>query len=120
VHNTYLQWGAEWGIQGLVLWLGFIGATLLLLWKSCRRSRADPWYYYRFLAVMLALVGRLTAGIFTTAFYGESIYWMCSLAFALHRIQSTELEKLESSWSTETVEAAPAALPVGMVARSRA
>ena len=90
VHNTYLQLGAEWGVQGLVLWLGFLGATFLLLWKACRRSRAAPWYFYRFLAIMLALIGRLTAGIFTTAFYGESIYWMCALAFALHRMYATE------------------------------
>jgi hypothetical protein len=89
VHDTYLQLAAEWGIQGLILWGGFMTSTLLLL-ERCRKSASqEPWYFYRFLAVELALIGSLIAGIFTNRLYGESVYWMCSLAFALHRMRET-------------------------------
>jgi hypothetical protein len=33
----------------------------------------------------------MTAATFSNRLYGESIYWMCALAVALHRIQTTEL-----------------------------
>jgi putative inorganic carbon (hco3(-)) transporter len=89
VHNTYLQLAAEWGIQGLILWSGFIISTLLLLRRSRRSAANDSWYFYRFMAVEIALIGTLVAGIFTNRLYGESVYWMCALAFALHRMHAT-------------------------------
>jgi hypothetical protein len=89
VHSTYLQLAAEWGIQGLVTWGGFMISTLLLLERSRKSAVGDPWYFHRFLAIELALIGTLFAGIFTSRLYGESLYWMCSLAFALHRMRVT-------------------------------
>lgn len=91
VHNTYLQLGAEWGLQGVFLWCGIMAATFLLLRKSSIRSRDNPWYFYRFFAVELALIGRLVAGIFTSALYSESLYWMCGLAIALQRMHATAM-----------------------------
>ena len=76
---------------------------------------------YRSLTVQVALVGTMTAAFFSNRLYGESIYWMCALAYSLHRIQSTELEKIDPSWSTtEPVPAVAAVMPPSMVARSRA
>lgn len=119
-HNTYIQLATDWGLQGTALFSVFMFMSLRMLHQVRRRTPQNNWYFYRSLTVEVAIIGTMGAAFFSNRLYGESIYWMCSLAFALHRIQSTELEKLESSWSTETVEAAPAALPVGMVARSRA
>jgi O-antigen ligase len=119
-HNTYIQLATDWGLQGTALFSLFMFMSLRMLHQVRKRTPHNNWYFYRSLTVEVAIIGTMGAAFFSNRLYGESIYWMCSLAFALHRIQSTELEKLESSWSTETVEAAPAALPVGMVARSRA
>jgi hypothetical protein len=102
VHNTYLQAGAEWGIQGLVLWTGFIGSTFIVLWRIRKRAAHVPWFYYRALAVELALIGTLTAGIFTSRLYGESVYWMCALAVSLHRMYATFAE----TPAVDTVEVA--------------
>jgi hypothetical protein len=44
------------------------------------------------MAIQLSLVGILVAGVFTNRLYGESIYWMCALGFALHRMRETALE----------------------------
>ena len=90
-HNTYIQLGTDWGIQGIVLWCGFMAATLLLLHRIRRRAPDNQWYFYRALAIEVGLIGTLTAAFFSNRLYGESIYWLCALAVALHRIQSTEL-----------------------------
>lgn len=91
VHNTYIQLASEWGIQGLILWSGFMGSTFLLLRRCSKRSRENPWFFYRFLAIELALIGTLVSGIFTSRLYGESVYWMCALAVALYRMHATEV-----------------------------
>lgn len=90
-HNTYIQLATEWGVQGTVLWLGFMVMTFRLLHNVRRRTPADDVYFYRSLAIEVGLIGTLTAAFFSSRLYGESIYWLCALAFALHRMQSTEL-----------------------------
>jgi hypothetical protein len=91
VHDTYLQLSAEWGVQGLITWGGFIATTLLMLRRSRKDTTNDenPWFFYRFFATELALIGTLIAGVFTSRLYGESLYWMCSLAFVLRRMHAT-------------------------------
>ncbi len=89
VHNTYLQLGSEWGVPGLVTWGGFMMSTFLLLRRARQAAADSPWYFYRILAIQLALIGILVAGIFTNRLYGESVYWMCALAFAVHRMHMT-------------------------------
>jgi hypothetical protein len=91
-HNTAIQLATDWGIQGALLFCIFIFMTMKLLRDVCRRAH-DPWYFYRALTIIAALAGTLVASIFSSRLYGESIYWMCALAFALHRIQSTALEQ---------------------------
>jgi putative inorganic carbon (hco3(-)) transporter len=118
VHNTYLQLGCEWGLQGVFLWSGIMGSTFLMLVKSCKKSRDNPWFFYRFFAVELALIGRLVAGVFTSALYGESLYWMVGLAFALYRMHATaEAQEFAPATVPETVMPAPIGAP-GAVART--
>jgi putative inorganic carbon (hco3(-)) transporter len=107
VHNSYLQLAAEWGIQGLVTWSGFIISTFLLLRRSRKRSIGHSWYFYRFMAIELSLIGTLVAGIFTNRLYGESVYWMCALAFALHRMHATA-ETVDNATVVASGAAAPA------------
>jgi O-antigen ligase len=116
VHNTYLQLAAEWGIQGLVLWLGFIAATFLLLERSRRQTSKDSWYWSRYLTVELALIGTLIAGVFTNRLYGESVYWICALAFALHRMHATESSEAAETTVTVTPQARAVPSPAIVVA----
>jgi hypothetical protein len=106
-HNTYVQLSTEWGVQGTVLYLGFMIATLRLLHNIRRRTPENEWYFYRSLTVEVALIGTMTAAMFSNRLYGESIYWLCALAFALHRLQSTELARSadETQASESAVEA---------------
>jgi O-antigen ligase len=107
-HNTYVQLATEWGVQGTILYLLFIGTTFGMLHRIRNRASGNDWYFYRSLAIQVGLIGTWTAGMFSNRLYGESIYWMCALAFALYRVQSTELasEKVESP--VEVQEAARA------------
>lgn len=101
-HNTYIQLGTEWGVQALVLYAGLIIATLRMLHQIRRRAPDNNWYFYRSLVIEVALVGRMVAGFFSSNLYHESLYWMCALTFALHRIQSTELAGESAVSFTET------------------
>jgi O-antigen ligase len=104
-HNTYVQLGTEWGVQGIVLWLAFIAATLVLLHRVRRITPQNDWYFYRSLAIEVGLIGTLTAAFFSNRLYGESIYWLCALAFALYRMQATELAGLSAKPAVESSEA---------------
>jgi hypothetical protein len=90
-HNTYVLTASEWGVAGLILLVGFLVHTFVALHRVRKRAAAADWYYYRSLALQLALIATLTAGTFSDRLYGESIYWMCALAIALQRVQHTEL-----------------------------
>jgi hypothetical protein len=73
-----------------------------------KRAPENQWYFYRSLAIEVALIGTMTASFFSNRLYGESIYWMCGLAFALHRLQSTELARTPIEVpATDAAEAVP-------------
>jgi putative inorganic carbon (hco3(-)) transporter len=102
VHNTFLQLGSEWGIQGLILWCGFLAATFSLSWSIRRRLDNQPWFYNRLLAIELGLIGTLVAGIFGQRLYGESVYWLCALVVSLHRMQVTAADPVQDEVQTNT------------------
>jgi len=90
VHNTWLLLATEWGVHSFVLYIGFLGSTMALLHRTRKLARGDLGFYYRSLAVQVGLVSTLTAATFSNRFLGESIYWMCGLAFALYRVSVQE------------------------------
>jgi hypothetical protein len=96
-------------------------ATLWMLHRIRKRMPANTWYVYRSLTVETALIGTMAAGLFSSRGYGESIYWMCALAFALYRMQSTELENaIRDPASADIDVRASGELPLPAVARTRA
>jgi hypothetical protein len=120
-HNTFIQLATDWGVHGFALYSGFMIATLWMLHRIRKRMPGNTWYVYRSLTIEVALIGTMTAGLFSSRAYGESIYWMCALAFALYRIQSTELENaVQDPASAEIDAGASAGPPMPAVARTRA
>lgn len=101
VHNTYLQVAAEWGLQGLVFYLGFIGSTLWMLQSVHRRCPRDNPWFYRVIALETALIGVLVAATFGDRLYGESIYWLCALAYASKRTFETDLVEVTTQVKAE-------------------
>jgi putative inorganic carbon (hco3(-)) transporter len=91
-HNTYVMVASEWGIAGLVCYLGLYGSALLTTRRIKKRCTTpeDRYYYWRAMALQLALVAYMICSVFADRLYGEAGYWMIGLAYALYRIQVTE------------------------------
>jgi O-antigen ligase len=102
-HNTYVLTLSEWGIQGFVLYVAFVGATFVML-QRVKRHALDQMVFYRAFALQIALIGTMTAATFSDRLYGESFYWMCGLAAGLYRMQGV--------MSEGAAAAAPVAKPV--------
>ena len=81
---------SEWGIAGLIAYLGIYGSAFLNLSRVKRSAVDQTYFYWRALAVQLALVAFLVAGAFTDRLYAEAGYWMVGLSYALLRLQRTE------------------------------
>jgi putative inorganic carbon (hco3(-)) transporter len=104
-HNTYIQVAADWGIQGLILFLALIVYTFKVLHRV-RKERVEPdWIYFVSLGMQLGLIGTLTAAFFSVRFFGESIYWLCGLSTALYQMTGSAAAEDES---TDRVQSAAA------------
>jgi putative inorganic carbon (hco3(-)) transporter len=106
-HNTYIQVAADWGLQGLALFLALIGYTFVLLHRVRAERAETDWPYFVSLGLQLGLIGTLTAGFFSNRFFGESIYWLCALATSLYCM--TQPSQSEAEARQQTREPAPAA-----------
>lgn len=95
-HNTYVMVAAEWGVLGLVCYLGAFGATFRMLRQVKRRAEARGPFYWRALSIQIALVSAMVAATFSDRLYGEAPYWMIGLAFALYRVQCTDLAEAQT------------------------
>ncbi|MFQ5729766.1 MAG: O-antigen ligase family protein, partial [Waddliaceae bacterium] len=96
VHSTFLQIATDWGISGLVFFMGMLITTVRELHKirstppstpDERRTYADS------LAIELGIVGSMVAGIFSSRVYGEATYWLPAFAAVLSNIHASERMK---------------------------
>lgn len=113
-HNTYVMVASEWGVIGLICYLGLYGSTFRMLREVKKRaySTADRFHYWRAFAIQLGLVAYMASSMFTDRLYGEAGYWMIALAYSLYRIQATEQA---SEAAATTAPSAPAIKPVARV-----
>lgn len=88
-HNTVVLVASEWGFPGIALYFAYYLSCASLLAEVRRKSSGGIWFY-RSVAVQLAMIGIFVAGLFTDRLYSEAPYWMGALAVALHRLQSYE------------------------------
>lgn len=101
-HNTWVMVPAEWGVLGLVCYIGIYVSVFRTL-RRIKKRAGTGFYYWRALAIQLALVATIVASAFTDRLYGESGYWMIGLACALERLQLTECQ--EGATTQEAVAA---------------
>jgi O-antigen ligase len=90
-HNTVIQVAADWGLQGLALFVAFVGYTVVLLHRVRRERHSNDWPYFLSLGLELGLIGTLTASFFSVRFYGESIYWLAALSTSLYQMTSADV-----------------------------
>jgi putative inorganic carbon (HCO3(-)) transporter len=104
-HNMYIQIAADWGVQGLVLFLAFIGYVFTLLHRVRRERTVPDRPYFVSLGLELGLIATLTAAFFSVRFYGESLYWLCGLSTALYCMTSAEAKSEQTTVGGERVAA---------------
>ncbi|MCP4350576.1 MAG: hypothetical protein GY795_34345 [Desulfobacterales bacterium] len=101
IHNTYLMMLTNWGFQGLILFLAFIGSTILELHRIRKRTgtKDDRFYHLQGLAIELAIIAYVVASTFGNRIYFESLYWYTAISAAISNIQQSEIidEKLNET-----------------------
>lgn len=99
IHNSFLQVTTNWGVQGLIIFLLFIGSTIRELHEIRKRTGTtnDELFHSESLAIGVAIIGFLIAGIFGNRAFAEPLYWFCALATVLSNLQQSELLEIENS-----------------------
>ena len=96
VHNTFLLLACEWGVQGFLLFMAFILSTirgLLKIRKEAPQTPAGERVRMDSIALILGLVGILSAGFFFNRLYAESVYWLTAFAAVLRNIHAQVVEE---------------------------
>lgn len=95
VHNTFLLAGVDWGYPGLFVFLAFLLHTFIILHRLKIKLKQFPQlkqkYYYEAISLQLALLGLLTAGVFTNRLYTEVLYWYGALVVSLLNIVNQDI-----------------------------
>lgn len=103
VHNTILNVATEWGIQGLIIYLGFLIHSLIVMIKTKKYAyltRNPSFYYLNSIALQMGLIGNIVAGLTHNHQYMEIVFWLCGFAVALRNMQKNEI--VENSLVDET------------------
>ncbi len=127
-HNTYLECLAELGVPGFALLVLVLLSTLLRIGRV-RRAASDPSFdaqisVWRFrarfhlgwhaMAVQVALVGYLVAGMFLTRFVSENLWLLIGMAVCLSNVRTVMAADATRSapnadWAPDREAARPAA-----------
>ena len=110
-HNTVILVASEWGIPGLILYFGYYIALFRLMWQVRKRAPDGGIWYYRAVAIELAMVAVFVAGLFSDRLYGEAPYWMGGFAVVTHRLQTHQLARQREAAGETLPERNPMALP---------
>ena len=89
-HSIWLQCGAEYGVPGLALLLGFYGLCVVRLWPMTRRRAKipDPWFPNIARGVIASLTGFAIAGSFVSLLGLELPYYIVMLGAGVLKVAS--------------------------------
>lgn len=105
-HNLLLEVGAETGLLGLTAFTTVLLATAIPLWQVRRRwQRRNAEYANLATALLLSLIGYVTAGLFLHLAYERYLWIIVALAASTIWILTPQALR----WSTERLRRAPMA-----------
>ncbi len=110
-HNTYIWVASDWGIQGLLCYVGFLLAMIASLHKL--RRHPDPSIGSWAPAMEAALIGFMVNSVFINRLYAEVQYWYCGLACALVNLarEGAAVPAGEGGLTLPPVAAGPPVMP---------
>lgn len=91
-HNTYLQFAAELGLPGFILYLAMLCSAWQLMTRHVEESE-DIGVRARWVALKVGMVGFGAASFFISAGYSSALYYLLGLAAVMH------FHQIESSCS---------------------
>ena len=94
-HNTYLWVAVDWGVLGLICFLGFIVSTVRSLHRI-RREATDEMLKLESFALEVGFIAFLGAAFFVNRPYAEMLYWLPALAAGLANIHDRAWVKQEA------------------------
>ena len=79
-HNMYFECLVAWGFQGMLLWLGYLGAAIWSCWKLIRKlyrpgRLQQPHEYCQSLAILVGMISMLVAAVFVNRMRWE-LWWV--------------------------------------------
>jgi O-antigen ligase len=100
-HNTYLGVLAELGVVGLVLFLSIVCASLASLWRAAQTFgfSGDREMDLLSRAVLIAMVGFLTAAFFGSREFSNQLWLLLALGPALLGIARAQLDRFDEAAS---------------------
>ena len=81
LHNGYLTEATDWGVQGLILKLIFMGSALLAAYRTVNRARSDGRIEDSLIgiSVFVAVAGGMIHCIFGSFLANEYMYWLAAI-----------------------------------------
>jgi len=97
-HNTYVEFAAELGVLGFLLYMGIVSSTLILLEKVRRRAKVLRHRYLEALAIGLqeGLIGFGVAAFFVSAQYQKPLWIAIFLTTPLAAIARREFALIKN------------------------
>lgn len=86
-HNTYLQFAAELGLPGLILYLALLCSAWRLITRHVEESD-QAGARARWAALKVGLIGFGVASFFISAAYSTTLYYLLGLAAVMHFCQA--------------------------------
>jgi len=88
VHNGYINTACDWGLQGLLLKMAFMGTATLLLWRTARYCNAtgDEFGALMSCGLLAGMIGFLITSLFGDYLDNEWAFWMPACAVAHARL----------------------------------
>lgn len=93
-HNTFFNVLSEWGILGLVFYVGFLIQCFVILRSIKRDARLyedQQFYHFQALALQLSFIAIISAGMFHNQQYLELFFWNAALSISLRNMQLSEI-----------------------------
>lgn len=92
-HNAYTQVSAEMGVAALLLYVGFMWASLRRMRRievETAGSKRDARVHYMAVALQASLVGYMVCSFFASVAYLWYVYYLVGYALCLHRLYEAD------------------------------
>ena len=121
LHNGYLSEATDWGVQGLILRLLFLGSALVMAYRTSKVCRLEGRINDALMGicVIVAAAGYMIHCMFGSFISNEWGYWIVPLLIRYAELYKVPAEVAIPAQMPEPIEASPASQPAAAAAHYR-